>query len=350
MTIRNCLAAKKMIDGGSLPELFEDTLDFGVFLESGRYADVEFVVRSGPYSVSRTFKAHKQLLAMRSDVFGAMFRGSLRERDTVLIRDLHPNGFRGLLTYVYTGRSAINNIEDAIYTRDAAMKYRFLDLASTCTEYIQSHLEADDVCTVIDHSFVSYGEVRDDVVDEVILGNAESVLSSAAFTISMEHTVNFVLDRVDGVPTKVVIKAVLRWAGAQCGPRVANWEHTGTVAAAVRKFLPKIKFLALSVRQMTKFIRADTTCDILSSDEASAILCKILEPGSVSPLPEWLNPERDISTGPNRLPGNGGGLRGGGLRGGGVPSPYAEGGSPLDVAESALIRFSCAAGMVRPDS
>ncbi|XP_070377323.1 BTB/POZ domain-containing protein 6-B-like [Dermacentor albipictus] len=316
------------------------SLDFGVFLESGRYADVEFVVRSGPYSVSRTFKAHKQLLAIRSDVFGAMFRGSLRERDTVLIRDLHPDGFRGLLKYVYTGRSAINNIEDAIYTRDAAKKYRFLDLANTCTEYIESHLEAEDVCTVIDYSFVSYGEVRDDVVEEVILDNAESVLSSAAFTISMEQTVNFVLDRVHGVPAKVVIRAVLRWAGAQCGPDVAKWEHRGTVAAAVRKFLPKLKFLALSVRQMAKFIRDDATCDILSPDEASAILCEILEPGRVSPLPEWLNPERDILTGMNRLPGNGGGL----------PSPNAEGGSALDVAESAPIRFSCADEMMRPDS
>ncbi|XP_054928004.1 BTB/POZ domain-containing protein 6-like [Dermacentor andersoni] len=232
---------------------------------------------------------------MRSDVFGAMFEGSLRDRDTVLIRDLHPDGFRGLLEYVYTGRSAINNIQDAIYTRDAAEKYRFLDLANTCTEYIKSHLEADDVCTLIDYSFVSYGAVKDDVVvEEVILDNGESVLSSAAFTISMEETVNFVLDRVHGVPTKVVIKAVLRWAGAQCGPDVANWEYTGTVAAAVRKFLPKIKFLALSVRQMTKFIAADATWDILTEDEACAILCEIIQPGSASPRPEWLNPERDI--------------------------------------------------------
>ncbi|XP_070377337.1 BTB/POZ domain-containing protein 6-like [Dermacentor albipictus] len=270
------------------------SLDFADLLETGRYADVEFVVRSGPYSVSRTFKAHKQLLAMRSDVFGAMFEGPLRERDTVLIRDLHPDGFHGLLKYVYTGRSAINNIEDAIYTRDAAEKYRFLDLANTCTEYIESHLEADDVCTLIDYSFVTYGAVKDDVVEEVILDNAESVLSSAAFTISTEQTVNFVLDRVQGVPTKVVIKAVLRWAGAQCGPDVANWEYSGTVAAAVRKFLPKLKFLALSVRQMTKFIAADATWDILSADEACAILCEIIEPGRASPLPEWLNLERDI--------------------------------------------------------
>ncbi|XP_070377522.1 BTB/POZ domain-containing protein 9-like isoform X1 [Dermacentor albipictus] len=196
--------------------------------------------------------------------------------------------------YVYTGRSAINNIEDAIYTRDAAEKYRFLDLANTCTEYIESHLEADDVCTVVDYSLVTYGAVKDDVVEDVILDNAESVLSSAAFTISTEQTVNFVLDRVQGVPTKVVIKAVLRWAGAQCGPDVANWEYSGTVAAAVRKFLPKLKFLALSVRQMTKFIAADATWDILSPDEACAILCEIIEPGRASPLPEWLNLERDI--------------------------------------------------------
>ncbi|KAH7942093.1 hypothetical protein HPB49_020454 [Dermacentor silvarum] len=270
------------------------SLDFGDFLENSRYADVEFIVKSDAYSASKTFKAHKQLLALRSDVFGAMFYGSLRERDTVLIQDLNPDGFRGLLKYVYTGRPAINNIEDAMYTRSAADKYLFNDLKNICTKYINDHLKADNVCKLIDYSFVANGEVIDDVVEQVIQDNAASVLSSAEFTLSMEQTVNFVLDRVPGVPAKVVIMAVYRWAVVHCSAEVASCDPSGRVANAVRPFLPKLKFLALSPRQMTKFVTAEFTRDILSKEEAFAILCEIIEPGTAVALPEWLNPEGDV--------------------------------------------------------
>ncbi|KAH7942517.1 hypothetical protein HPB49_024818 [Dermacentor silvarum] len=253
------------------------SLDFGDFLENSRYADVEFIVKSDAYSASKTFKAHKQLLALRSDVFGAMFYGSLRERDTVLIQDLNPDGFRGLLKYVYTGRPAINNIEDAMYTRSAADKYLFNDLKNICTKYINDHLKADNVCKLIDYSFVANGEVIDDVVEQVIQDNAASVLSSAEFTLSMEQTVNFVLDRL-----------------CTAVPRSPAATPPGGSRNAVRPFLPKLKFLALSPRQMTKFVTAEITRDILSKEEAFAILCEIIEPGTAAALPEWLNPEGDV--------------------------------------------------------
>ncbi|KAH7937590.1 hypothetical protein HPB49_013436 [Dermacentor silvarum] len=70
------------------------------YLDSTVFSDVEFVVQSERYLLTRTIRAHKQFLAMRNDVFGTMFFGSLPEKDRVCITDLHPSGFYGLLKSV----------------------------------------------------------------------------------------------------------------------------------------------------------------------------------------------------------------------------------------------------------
>ncbi|KAL3193268.1 hypothetical protein MRX96_042421 [Rhipicephalus microplus] len=68
-------------------------LNFKRFLESGQYSDVEFSVKPAKFPVSKLFKAHRQLLAMRNEVFAAMFYGELPEKNIVVITDHPPDGF-----------------------------------------------------------------------------------------------------------------------------------------------------------------------------------------------------------------------------------------------------------------
>ncbi|KAG0426085.1 hypothetical protein HPB47_026795 [Ixodes persulcatus] len=44
-----------------------------------------------------SFKAHKMVLAMRNEIFEAMFYGNLPEKDQVRGTDLHPDGFSAFL-------------------------------------------------------------------------------------------------------------------------------------------------------------------------------------------------------------------------------------------------------------
>ncbi|KAG0442496.1 hypothetical protein HPB47_015688 [Ixodes persulcatus] len=57
-----------------------------------RLTDVEFLVEDGS-DPPKVFKAHKMMLALRNEIFEAMFYGKLLEKDQVRITDLHPDGF-----------------------------------------------------------------------------------------------------------------------------------------------------------------------------------------------------------------------------------------------------------------
>lgn len=61
--------------------------------------DCEFVVRSEllPDVPEQRFRCHKLFLAMRSEVFNALFYGELAEQGTVAIVDVHPDGFETML-------------------------------------------------------------------------------------------------------------------------------------------------------------------------------------------------------------------------------------------------------------
>ncbi|XP_077507058.1 BTB/POZ domain-containing protein 9-like isoform X1 [Amblyomma americanum] len=170
--------------------------NFKKFLETGQYSDVDFNVKSEKYPVSKTFKGHRQLLAMKNEVFGAMFYGPLAEKDTVVIKDLHPDGFYSLLKYLYKGKPNINSVEEAIYTRSAAGKYLVPELELACTLYIKAHVKAEQVCRVIDCLMLSDGGNIDEVVDVLLKENPEQVLASDAFTDCHEQAVHYVLDKM----------------------------------------------------------------------------------------------------------------------------------------------------------
>lgn len=149
-------------------------LNYEKFLKSGDHADVEFVVKPEKFDISKTFKAHKLLLALSSEVFEAMFYGQLAEKDTVVITDLHPDGFYGLLKYVYAGEARIENCYEALHTKAAAEKYLFEDLATSCLAYLRKQVDYKEACLVLDYGFESgYGSL--DKVAEAVLFNKGDV-------------------------------------------------------------------------------------------------------------------------------------------------------------------------------
>ncbi|KAH7941394.1 hypothetical protein HPB49_012938 [Dermacentor silvarum] len=160
-------------------------LNFEKFLQSGEHADVEFVVQPEKFDMSKNFKAHKQLLALSSEVFEAMFYGRLAEKDTVVITDLHPDGFYGLLKYVYAGQARIENCFEALHTKAAAEKYLFPELTTACLAYLRKHIDASEALLVLDCAVVSgYGSL-DKVAEAVLVNTSEDVLGSDAFLNSL---------------------------------------------------------------------------------------------------------------------------------------------------------------------
>ncbi|XP_054928451.1 BTB/POZ domain-containing protein 6-B-like isoform X1 [Dermacentor andersoni] len=256
-------------------------LNLKKFLESGELADVEFVVKSEKFGTSKTFKAHKQLLALSSEVFKAMFYGQLAEKDTVVITDLHPDGFYGLLKYVYAGRARIENCFEALHTNAAAEKYLLEELASACLTYLRKHVDAKEACLLLDCAFESgYGSL--DKVAEAVLGSVdEAVLSSDAFLSSRLETVHLVLDKVRNVREIFIIRAALRRARSYC--KSGAMDFKATIAA----FLPKLRFLALLPPEFVELITSEDAQGVMEKEDAFTILCNLIHKGRTD-LPEWV--------------------------------------------------------------
>ncbi|XP_077521443.1 BTB/POZ domain-containing protein 3-like isoform X2 [Amblyomma americanum] len=265
--------------------------NFKKFLETGQYSDVDFNVKSEKYPVSKTFKGHRQLLAMRNEVFGAMFYGPLAEKDTGVIKDLHPDGFYSLLKYLYKGKPNINRVEEAIYTRSAAGKYLIPELELACTLYIKAHVKAEQVCRVIDCLMLSDGGNIDEVVDVLLKENPEQVLASDAFTDCHEQAVHYVLDKVTNVPEVCVLLAVHRWAQDYCQRNATTDKKPVHVKKAIAPFLPKLRFLALTLEEFMSFITSMGADSVLEKDDAFDIMSVLIGNRSVK-LPPWVCQEK----------------------------------------------------------
>ncbi|XP_037501635.1 BTB/POZ domain-containing protein 3 [Rhipicephalus sanguineus] len=260
--------------------------NFKKFLESGQYSDVEFSVKPEKFPVSKTFKAHRQLLALRNEVFAAMFYGQLPEKNTVVITDLHPDGFYGLLKYLYMGKPKIKSTAEAMYTRTAADKYLVPHLALACSEYIRTHVTAEQVCHVVDYTLITGGEDVDSAVGRLLEEHPEAVLASDAFTDCLEETVHFILDKVTNVPEMYVVLAVHRWAQAFCQKIATTNDKPIDVKTAITPFLPKLRFLTLTPEEFVTFNASDDTRSVLDKDDAFAIMSVILCNKSIE-LPSW---------------------------------------------------------------
>ncbi|XP_077523309.1 BTB/POZ domain-containing protein 6-A-like [Amblyomma americanum] len=265
--------------------------NFKKFLQSGQYADVEFAVTPENYPVSRTFKGHRQLLALRNEVFSAMFYGPLAETGAVVIKDLHPDGFCGLLKYLYKGKPNIGSVEEAAYTRTAACKYLVPELELACTLYIRAHMKAEHVCRVIDCCILSGGGNIDDEVALLLEEDPEAVLSSDAFTNCLDQTVHYVLDVVTEVPEMCVLLAVHRWVQDYCLRSATKDDKSADFKTVMAPFLPKLRFLSLTVQEFVTFITSKGAASVISKEDAFDIMCVLVGNDSVE-LPSWVCREK----------------------------------------------------------
>ena len=83
----------------------------------------------------KMFDCHQVILAARSPVFRAMFKAEMAEKKTqrVDIKDLHPDVFSEMLTFIYTGK--IPNVDRlAEELIEAADKYQVEFLKTICSE------------------------------------------------------------------------------------------------------------------------------------------------------------------------------------------------------------------------
>ncbi|CAL4133756.1 unnamed protein product, partial [Meganyctiphanes norvegica] len=83
---------------------------------------------------NENFKVHRLVLSMWSSVFEAMLFGPMAEGDTITLSEDHPQAFKWLLNYMYTGQTNLHSVELALQVYLIANKYLMEHLKTVCSE------------------------------------------------------------------------------------------------------------------------------------------------------------------------------------------------------------------------
>ena len=239
----------------------------GSLYQSREFTDVTFVVEK------QNFKAHRIILAARSDYFRALLFGGMRETNPaneIEITDCCANAFDALLKYIYTGKMFLGDHRPEIVLEllSLAHKYGFLALESAIQGYLKAILDIKNVCQIFDLS--SFFQLEDlfasclDFMDQ----NAAEVLGTDSFSMLSKNSLIEIIKRDSFCAPEVqIFRAVVDWINANDD---ATEKDIKAVLSQVRLTLISLHELFHTVRP-TRFFDADEILDAIKAKTESQV-------------------------------------------------------------------------------
>ena len=259
-------------------------------------SDVKFVVpASHNENESRKSRkcmipAHKFVLAISSPVFYAMFYGEMAETaGTIQLPDCDKESLLELFRFLYSDEVNLSgsNVMQVLYL---AKKYLVPSLADKCTQYLQEHLGASNVFSVLPQAQTFEDKDLEELCWEVIEAQTENALTSEEF-VTLERSVVESVVRRESLSVKEVdlFKAVDRWATKEV-------ERQGLTPDGVvkRRILGEetVKAIRFPVMSQKEFASVVVDCDILTKKEIGLMMKHYGGVGLESSLPFMHSPRR----------------------------------------------------------
>jgi len=119
--------------------------EFGSLVNNAKLSDITFVVEGKP------IRAHKTILAARSQHFEAMFFHGLREshESEVALPDVQYDIFLDCLRYIYTDKLIIKNPDHAIEIIGAANYFKLDRLKAICENIIRNSIDTENAAYIL---------------------------------------------------------------------------------------------------------------------------------------------------------------------------------------------------------
>ncbi|XP_040062324.3 BTB/POZ domain-containing protein 9-like [Ixodes scapularis] len=262
------------------------------FLMEARHTGVEFLMENGT-DPPQTFRAHKTLLAMRNEVFEAMFYGTQSEKLQYSISNLRADGFFTLLRYLYTEVASLINIPQALHTRTAAETFRVSRLVEVCDAFLATSMQPADVCYVLDYTTAKRStKTLDGLIDKHLKENAGQVIKCKEFIAASQETVLRILKNpCVRIREYDIIEAVYSWATVHCA-QASDETPINALRRTMRPFLPELRLLSLTPLE---FVEGPSCWQILTKRDTLDVLSNIIKPGSER-LPEDICANREQRT------------------------------------------------------
>lgn len=132
--------------------------DFLNILHNDGLYDVDITVGK------QTFKAHRNILAARSNFFKALLQSEMIESKTGVmeLHDIDATLFKEFLLYLYSGRLPVLTVDKAKLVYEIGDKYFVEELKKACSEFLTQNLTPINACEMLSladrHSDVDFKE------------------------------------------------------------------------------------------------------------------------------------------------------------------------------------------------
>ncbi|XP_067127903.1 BTB/POZ domain-containing protein 6-like [Centruroides vittatus] len=273
-------------------------------LEFRDFSDVTFSFGEAPNE--KKVKAHKLILAMRSDVFQAMFYGTMREtRSDVLVTDIDERIFQIMLKYIYTDQFEAKLPEDIISTFYAAHKYHIPPLMNLCRTEIVPKLTGNNVSKIFQVARLLEDEILITKCENIIPQNSKIVLESESFANLLGDDVEYLIKqkKLNNASESDIFRGVLVWAKRRIEENKKYFEEKSEtdeeekdisedikeknmrkeIRAVMNFLLPHINFLSMNLEE---FIKLPDLTVVFSKKEIVQIALNIAKIRN-APLPDW---------------------------------------------------------------
>jgi hypothetical protein len=205
---------------------------------------VDVTLKIGPEE--KIFRAHRLILAFRSDVFKRMFFGNMKERwaEEVCIPNVSSETFEDFLDYVYTGSlhlTANNSLE----MMEFATQYDILEVKEACQSFIRDHIRAESVCPLYITAMTYDAQILQKECLKYIFEHAEMLLSTDKHLCFAPDgdILRDLLSKSELEAQELTIwKAVVRWIEYHYPKVILN----GEVPKEVEKIIETIRFPLVS--------------------------------------------------------------------------------------------------------
>ena len=259
-------------------------------------SDVTFELVPASHNESETRKsqkcipAHKFILGISSPVFYAMFYGETAETSgTIQLPDCDYESLSELFRFLYSDEVNLSgsNVMQVLYL---AKKYLVPSLADKCTEYLQEHLGASNVFSVLPQAQTFEDKDLEELCWEVIEAQTENALTSEEFVTLERSIVESVVKRERlNVKEVDLFKAVDRWATKE-----VERQRLTPDGKVKRRILGEeiVKAIRFPVMSQKEFASVVVDCDILTKKEIGFMMKHYGGVGLESSLPFMHSPRQ----------------------------------------------------------